>query len=174
MGIGWYDCAIQNYAAVSNDHSWANDALFANLDIRSNFHGLNDGALVDKNMTADFDRNVSDLIVLLLEWRFDDDAFVQYDITTDEYFGQIGSENNFLLQDCMIVDFDIIRALDETLFTDEIFGFSFEVVFVGVKDFFVENVVFWVGMLGLRLRGLGCLFLFRFSDELLVTHVIVF
>lgn len=125
-------------------------------------------------MTADFDRNVSDLIVLLLEWRFDDDAFVQYDITTDEYFGQIGSENNFLLQDCMIVDFDIIRALDETLFTDEIFGFSFEVVFVGVKDFFVENVVFWVGMLGLRLRGLGCLFLFRFSDELLVTHVIVF
>ncbi len=81
-------------------------------------------------MTADFDGNVSDLIVLLLEWRFDDDAFVQYDITADEDFGQIGSENNFLLQDCMIVDFDIIRALDETFFTDEIFGFSFEIVFV--------------------------------------------
>ncbi len=118
MSICWNDCSIQNYAAVSNDNSRTDDAFLANFDIRSDFHGLNDGALIDKNMTSNFDGNVSDLIVLFLKWRFDDDAFVENDITTDEDFGQICSENNFLLEDCMVINFDIVRALDETFFTD--------------------------------------------------------
>jgi hypothetical protein len=81
-------------------------------------------------MTTDLDWNVSDLVVLFLKWWFDDDAFVKYDITADEYFGQVSSEDDFLLENGVIINFDIVGALDETLFTDEIFGFSFKVVFI--------------------------------------------
>lgn len=80
-------------------------------------------------MTTDLDWNVPDLVVLFLERWFDDDTFVEYDIAADEYFGQVSSEDYFLLENGMVVNFDIVRALDETLFADEVFGFCFEVVF---------------------------------------------
>jgi hypothetical protein len=80
-------------------------------------------------MTTDLDWNVPDLVVLFLEWRLDDDTFVQYDITANEYFGQVSSEDYFLLKNGVVVNFDIVRALDETLFANEVFGFCFEVVF---------------------------------------------
>ena len=41
----------------------------------------------------------------------------------------------------MVVDFDVIGAFDETLFADEVFGFSFEVVFFEVVYFFEEDIV---------------------------------
>jgi hypothetical protein len=80
-------------------------------------------------MTTDLDWNVPDLVVLFLEWRLDDDTFVQYDITANEYFGQVSSEDYFVLKNGVVVNFDIVRALDETLFANEVFGFCFEVVF---------------------------------------------
>ena len=91
---------------------------------------MNNGALIDKYMTTDLDWDVSDLVVLFLKWWFDDNAFVKYYITTDEYFGQVSSEDYFLLENGVIINFDIVGALDETFFTDEIFGFSFKVVFI--------------------------------------------
>ena len=80
-------------------------------------------------MTTDLNWNVPDLVVLFLEWWLDDDTFVQYDITANKYFGQVSSEDYFLLKNRVVVNFDIVRALDETLFANEVFGFCFEVVF---------------------------------------------
>ena len=79
--------------------------------------------------------------MLFFKWGLDDDTFIQNDVAPDEYFSEVCAEDDFLLQNGVVVDFDVIGAFDETLFADEVFGFSFEVVFFEVVYFFEEDIV---------------------------------
>ena len=41
----------------------------------------------------------------------------------------------------MVINFYVIRAFDKTSFADEIFGFGFKVIFLGIENFFLKNVL---------------------------------
>lgn len=118
LGISRNYCTVQNYTAVPDHDPWPDNTLFTNLYVRSDFHRLDDCALVHENVTPDLNWNVTDLVVLLFEWGFDDHSLVQDHVTTDEYLGQVSAQNYLLLQNRMIVNFDIIRAFYQTLFAD--------------------------------------------------------
>jgi len=81
-------------------------------------------------MTTNFYGYMSDLIVLLFKWWLDYYTLIKNDISSNKYFCQICSKNNFLLYNDVVIDFDIVGGFDKTFFTDEIFRFSFKVIFL--------------------------------------------
>ena len=97
-------------------------------------------------MTSNFYWYMSDLVVLFFKWRLNDYTLIKNHISSNEYFCQVSSKNNFLLYDNMVINFDIIGRFDKTLFTDKILWFGFEVIFLWVINFLLKNIILWIGL----------------------------
>lgn len=118
LGICRHNSPIQNNTAVPNDNPRTDDAVLSYLYIRPNFHGLDDRPFINEHMATYFHRHMSDLVVLLLEWRFNYHPLIQNYISADENLCQICAQYYLLLQYCMIIYLNIIRALYQATLAD--------------------------------------------------------